>query len=251
MNLIGQKFIRSFLELPGIVITLSFFFFFTRWRKYSFCILIILLYFFSTGLGARILGIYSISITTAPSERAEAIVILGGGILKGKTNEEYNLNTVSIARLMKGYLLFRERKLPVFLSGGKIWGNESQGESQIMKNILLQLGVPEENIVVEDNSRNTWENARFTTELLQKKGITTFYLVSSQSHIKRALFAFAYFYPNSVIIPVSAHATYHQGPFRLEELLPSLEAFSASCTLFHEWWGLLLYRLKAKHLLMK
>lgn len=250
MNLIGQKIIGSFLELPGIIITLFSFFFFTRWRKYGFCILTILLYFFSTGLGARTLGIHPIP-TTVPSERAEAIVILGGGTLKGKTSEEYTLNPVSIARLMKGYLLFRERKLPIFLSGGTVWRNESQSESQIMKNILLQLGVPEENIVIEENSRNTWENARFTTELLQKKSITTFYLVSSQSHLKRALFAFAYFYPNSTIIPVSAYATYHQGPFHLEELLPSLEAFSASCILLHEWWGLLLYRLKAKHLLVK
>lgn len=250
MNLIGQKIIGSFLEPPGIIIILFFFFFFTRWRKYGFCILIILLYFFSTGLGARIFEIYSSPITL-PSDRAEAIVILGGGTLKGKTSEEYTLHPVSIARLMKGYLLFRERNLPIFLSGGTIWGDELQNESQIMKNILLQLGVPEENITTEERSRTTWENARFTTELLQKKGITTFYLVSSQSHLKRAIFAFTYFYPNSTIIPVSAYATYHQGPFHLKEFLPSLEAFSASCILFHEWWGLLLYRLKAEHFLVK
>ncbi|MGB9553182.1 MAG: YdcF family protein, partial [bacterium] len=182
-----------------------------------------------------------------PGKNPEAIVILGGGTLFDERSGEHTLHPISALRLLRGYFLFQEKKLPIFVSGGTLWGKEPQSEGELMKAMLVKLGVPEEEIVVEENSRTTWENAQFVTPLLQERNIRTFYLVSSQAHLPRALLAFTHFYPESLIIPVPAHPTCDRGSLSLNDFLPSLEALFTSNTLFHEWWGLLLYRLKAKY----
>ena len=56
-----------------------------------------------------------------------------------------------------------------------------------MYDYLVEHGVDGENIVLEDNSGNTWENIRFTQELLQEAGVDTgeMLVVSNGFHLAR------------------------------------------------------------------
>ncbi|WP_425456884.1 YdcF family protein [Balnearium lithotrophicum] len=47
-----------------------------------------------------------------------------------------------------------------------------------MKRFLVELGIPEDKIIEEKKSRNTLENALFTREILETKGIDKICLVT-------------------------------------------------------------------------
>lgn len=240
-----QKIGGALLEPPGIFLVgfLILLLESRRVKKYGFPVLLALMYLFSTGLGARLLYPYFDFPYQPATTKPEAIVILGGGTLFDQKTETQTLHPVSAMRLLQGYFLFQKEHLPCLVSGGTLWGKEPRGEGELMQEMLLGLGVPAEKIIVENHARTTWENARFVVPLLKERGITTFYLVSSQTHLRRAVFAFTHFYPESHIVPVPAHPAFDRKPTTLEDFLPSLEALSASSAFFHEWWGLLFYRL--------
>ena len=56
-----------------------------------------------------------------------------------------------------------------------------------MKALLLRLGVPDEAIVMETQSRNTAENALYTGEILRERGFARVLLVTSALHMPRAM----------------------------------------------------------------
>ena len=110
-----------------------------------------------------------------------------------------------------------------------------------MAKILLSWGVPPEDIIQEDQSRTTWENAERCADILKEKNWRSFYLVTSETHLKRSILSFRFFLPDTVIIPVSAHPPYDRAPLSFVDFLPSLQAFYAIAQIIHEYAGLLSY----------
>lgn len=77
--------------------------------------------------------------------------------------------------------------MTVVVTGGK-GDDEHMSEAQCMYNYLTEHGVNGENIYMEDQSRNTWQNANYTMDLLIQNGydITDdVVLVSSGFHLAR------------------------------------------------------------------
>ena len=77
--------------------------------------------------------------------------------------------------------------MTVVVTGGK-GDDEHMSEAQCMYEYLTAHGVDGENIYMEDQSRNTWQNANYTLDLLGEKGydITDdVLLVSSGFHLAR------------------------------------------------------------------
>jgi uncharacterized SAM-binding protein YcdF (DUF218 family) len=91
----------------------------------------------------------------------DAIVILGGGA--------YNtgiLKEDSTKRLLTGFVLHKQTDLPIILSGGASIG--ALPEAEIMKGLLLTLGVDKGKIHTEVNSRDTEENAQEVKKLCER-----------------------------------------------------------------------------------
>ena len=228
-----QKFLGAFLTLPGILVTIPLILFLRSLIKekatWSFLLLALLSYFFSTGGGIYLLprDVSSIEVTTTP----QAIVVLGGGRVS------------SFLRTYQALLLWKEEQVPLILSGGKIEEGSKTSEAEMMKELLLTWEVNPEDICLEPLSRTTWENALYVTEILREKGWQTFYLVTSEAHLKRACFSFRHFYPEAHIIPVSSNPLYNFSAPSWIDFLPSGEAFSAWVEIIHEYAGYLFYRL--------
>ena len=125
------------------------------------------------------------------AHKPTAIVILGGGaeVLAPEYGVS-NLTTASLARLRYGVWLHRETGLPMAFSGGIGWAQrDGQAEAQIASRIAAQdFGRPLK--WVEDNSRDTRENAIRTLALLRADGITRIVLVTQGTHMPRALKVF-------------------------------------------------------------
>ena len=80
----------------------------------------------------------------------------------------------------------------IFLSGGSgHFGDPGANtESALTKKLLVQLGIPAERIEMEEKSRTTAENARFSLEALKPKPGERWLLVTSASHMPRSVGTF-------------------------------------------------------------
>jgi uncharacterized SAM-binding protein YcdF (DUF218 family) len=120
-----------------------------------------------------------------------AIMVLGGGL--EPYAPEYgvgNLRYRSLERLRYGLWLGRETGLPVGFSGGVGWSQaDGTPEARIASQIAAtEFGRPLK--WIEENSRDTRENAVHSVALMRKSGIKHVVLVTNGWHMPRAMRAF-------------------------------------------------------------
>jgi uncharacterized SAM-binding protein YcdF (DUF218 family) len=147
-------------------------------------------------LSAARMGELKAQIKAAPrtedkSRASTAIVILGSG--RESFAPEYgvsNLTWGSLERLRYAAWLSRETGAPMAFSGGVGWAaTEGSTEAEVAQRVATQeLGRPIR--WLEDRSRDTRENARYTIALLKPAGVTHVILVTHGWHMPRALAAF-------------------------------------------------------------
>jgi uncharacterized SAM-binding protein YcdF (DUF218 family) len=122
-----------------------------------------------------------------PSDRFDAIVVLGGGVNeKGSLRPAVEPNSYSRNRTTCGVDLYQQGYAPTLvLTGGdaRVFGTGSQIAVE-MKRWALRLGVPESAVKIDTEARNTYENATGSKRLL---GPVSILLVSSASHLPRAV----------------------------------------------------------------
>lgn len=104
-----------------------------------------------------------------PEFDKDAIVILGCQIKKDGTLT--NLLKGRVDRAIEFDKMQKEKKGKEILfvpSGGK-GADEVIAEGDAMKNYLLEQGINENNILVDNKSKNTYENIKFSNELIKSK----------------------------------------------------------------------------------
>lgn len=122
-----------------------------------------------------------------PSDRFDAIVVLGGGIEeKGSLRPSTEPSSSSRNRTTCGVDLYQQGYAPkLVLTGGdaRVFGTSTQVAVE-MKRWAVRLGVPESATMIDTESRNTYENATGTKRLL---GAASILLVTSANHLPRAV----------------------------------------------------------------
>ena len=90
-------------------------------------------------------------------------------------------------RLLHTLQLYKMGKIKkILISGGHFFETDIH-EGKEIKNILILAGVPENDIVLEDKSLNTRENALFSAQILKEKFAgQTYLLITSAFHLRRA-----------------------------------------------------------------
>jgi uncharacterized SAM-binding protein YcdF (DUF218 family) len=112
-------------------------------------------------------------------DKADAIVVLGCQLFPGGRPSERMRRRVAL-----GVGLYREGAAPfILMSGG---GNGAMAEAAIMRDLAREAGVPETALLLETESRNTFENAAYTAHLLHGIGKIRIVLVSDRAHLPRA-----------------------------------------------------------------
>ncbi|NUM44311.1 MAG: YdcF family protein [Anaerolineales bacterium] len=131
---------------------------------------------------------------SAEIPQADAIVILGGGTHPPTYPRPGPEVDDAGDRMIYGARLYREGKAPVVLvTGGRLPWSFATGASeasQEMVDLLTFMGVPEEAILQEAESVNTYENGVFTKEILAPMGINRILLVTSAMHMPRSVAIF-------------------------------------------------------------
>jgi uncharacterized SAM-binding protein YcdF (DUF218 family) len=175
---------------------------------------------------------------------AEAIVVLGGGryYQAPEFGGQDSVNRRTLFRLRYAALLARKTGLPVIPSGGipLILG---KAEARINRDVLQdEFGVRVEHI--EQQSLTTWENARYTAQLMNKLGIGKIVLVTDAAHMPRAVYAFQHNNIDPIPAPTGFASTPIEGENFWLKILPNANALLTSYTALHEYLGLLWYRLR-------
>lgn len=118
----------------------------------------------------------------------EVYVLLGGGIIT--TTEDGNIpGIIPSVRIMKTAEYYKKYPKKIYISGGSPLQNK-ESESSVYARELISLGVQPEDIIIEEKSKNTNENAIFIREELEKNNIKNIILITSASHMKRSVFIF-------------------------------------------------------------
>jgi uncharacterized SAM-binding protein YcdF (DUF218 family) len=110
--------------------------------------------------------------------------------------------------------------------------------AKVMGEVLVELGVPRDQLEIENQSRTTVQSAANLVAPLQGQ---EFFLVTSAGHMARSLAVMAKAGLKCVPVP-----TDHQGPRRWQngELAPSPESLKVSDLAVHEYLGRIWYRLR-------
>lgn len=257
MFLYLSKLIPLFFYPIGLATILTLFSLFWIWRKRlrlavsSIALSIFILLFFSAPVVSKWLlgtleGQYP-AVAVEKWPRVQAIVVLGGSLRSPNTRHtDIELSEAS-DRILEAARLYKAQKAPIILmSGGNIDFLSAANlppESQLMAQLAEEFDVPKAVLLTETTSRNTYENAKNSWEILHPKGINQILLVTSAFHMPRSVAIF-----NKIgftVIP--ATTDFLSGDDDVDWLLntlPSAEALSNSTLALKEWVGLLTYRLR-------
>lgn len=150
------------------------------------------LYLLSTGAVAdRLMGDLEGVYEVPEAPEGDVIIMLGGGAIAGVRDVDGvgMLAQSPSARLLTVVRLYRIHHLPILLSGGQVF-SDTGSEAEIARRVLRSLGVPDEMIYTETQSRTTGQNAQYTTQILRREGFVHPILVTSAFHLPRAVLNF-------------------------------------------------------------
>ena len=174
--------------------------------------------------------------------------IVLGGYTKGGTYATDRLVLSQAGnRIVDAIFLYKRglvKRLLITGGDGRLMG-DSYPESYWVKNYLLEIGVKPEDILFEDQSRNTHENALFSKQLLDKQGFTNpkVLLLTSAFHIYRSQACFKKVGLNTQPFPthfIAEKLTVQPQTW----LTPNAELFNNWEMFLKEWVGYLVYKVQ-------
>ena len=174
----------------------------------------------------------------------DAIVVLAGGVRDAdELRPEAVLAEGSLVRTLCAARLYHAGPArPMIVAGGSATGPPAPGP--LMAGLLVELGVPEEDVIVEDQSRNTFENARESVRLLRERGLTRPALVTEAVHLPRSVRSFHA--QGMQVVPAGCNYRASQFGGDLMWLLPNAGAASLVRVALHEWIGIMWYSLTGR-----
>jgi uncharacterized SAM-binding protein YcdF (DUF218 family) len=209
---------------------------FSKATAITLLITLLLMLFIGSGLASMLL-IDNLALTT-PSEdlhwgKRNGIILLGAGNVK--LSNEVKPNVLSYSRIFEAAKLYalckkNAQQCLIIASGGDPL-HTNKSEAVAYKEELAKIGVNPADIITESISRNTFENAKFTAQILKTDHFDHLYLVTSGVHMKRSLLFFSYFGIN----PIPMAADYLRTNL---SLIPLSYNFAVADWAIHEYLGI-------------
>ena len=181
----------------------------------------------------------------AETPAADVAIVLGGAIGQ-PLPPRVTIDLHDAAdRVLHAARLYRAGKVRhVLVSAGNIpWIPAVRSEAELIRDLLVEWGVAPAAIELGTASRNTYENAQEVERMLRARGFKSALLVTSASHMPRAMATF-----RRAGVPVVAATTdvsvVDSGHIDVLEWLPSADALAATTGAIKEWLGYWVYRVR-------
>lgn len=121
-------------------------------------------------------------------EKGEIYILLGGGIITNTLDGNVPLKNAN-GRILKTAQLYNKNPKKIYISGGSPLQNK-ESESSVYKRELVLLGIPEEDIIIEERSKTTKENSTYIKWIMNEKNIKSGVLITSAIHMPRSMEVF-------------------------------------------------------------
>ncbi len=192
-------FISPLCILSLVILTQLFIIFFIQSKKlvifFSKLFLILFLFFGYSPLSNFLLSKIEdyIQPSKYPVQQLTGVIILGGSVdsgLESKERNEVSLNS-SAERLTKALEIYKKNPRLLILFSGSSGEIKHKGwsEPDMAKKFFLDQGVKIDNLIFENKSRNTFENIKYSKDIITNyKG--TWGLITSANHMPRSFFTF-------------------------------------------------------------
>ena len=180
-------------------------------------------------------------VSRVPAE-VRYIVVLGGDIRSHHAFANQSLGDSSLARVTEAIRLTRlailnNKNTKLILSGGGLGATTS---AKAMYAFALQNGVPKQNLILENRSLDTEDEAQQLQPILRK---TPFLLVTSAVHMPRSMLMFSSLDMKPIAAPCefNGHRYYS---IRVLNFIPSATIAARFHLAWHEILGMTWYRLR-------
>lgn len=184
-----------------------------------------------------------VSVASLPP--ADAIVVLGGSVTPPETPGRFVDLGSGADRVWHAARLYKADKAPlVLLSGGSDPAYSVMSEAKAMQLFLRDLGVPDRAVLLEQESRNTRQNAENSARLLRARGLNRILLVTSALHMERARREFEN--QGLKVIPAVTDREAGEPPPIPWRYLPDADSLSASARAMKELVGLFVVGLRER-----
>jgi len=177
-------------------------------------------------------------------ENADAIVVLGGSInILTKYPQRIELGSSS-DRMTESIELFYLKKAPIllFTGGSGVLFQQDLREATFAKKFFNNFGIPDDSLILEDESKNTYENAIFSKKILTERKMNKIILVTSAFHMERSIRIF-----REQGFEVQAFPTDYKSlinDFNWDVLIPNTGFLENSTIAIKEIVGILVYKWK-------
>jgi len=242
--------ILSFLYSPAFWIFFLLVFsliFFNNKKKLKLNIICSLVFYFifsNSFIVDEVMRLWEMPLTTEVQTEYDAGILLGGGMvtLDAKTQRLIFLHNTD--RFLQTLKLYKEKRIKkIIIAGGAgclLFPNIA--EAPLLKKYLLDINIPEKDIYIDSLSNNTYQNALYTKEIIEKsfskKG--KYLLITSAVHMRRSLACF-----KKLEIDVTPYTTTkHSGERRYQIdhlLMPNHQSFGYWEEFNHEFFGYIAY----------
>ncbi|WP_428533908.1 YdcF family protein [Rhodopila sp.] len=179
--------------------------------------------------------------TTRPADHPpRAIVVLSAD--ETRTDQEKlgaRPGLLTLDRLRTAAMMHRRTGLPILVSGGVPRPGDASVAAVMAQSLQDDFRTPVR--WVEPKSADTWQNARFSADILRADGIDSIYLVTHSWHMRRAILAF-----RQAGLTVTAAPTDLDAPPRLDlgDFIPRVSAWQTGYYALHEWIGYAFYTMR-------
>ena len=177
-----------------------------------------------------------------------AIIVLAGGWSKDENGVPFQPSISTMERLYAAIKLSKEIPSCKFLimSGGyDIYSEPTVSVASIMQDAAKTMDCRAE-IILEDKSRNTDENLKYSAEIIKQLGVKHVVIVTSNSHMERSMNFARQYIPEDIKV-----YAYPSGGYRpkmdmtLDAFLPDVRALSTSCGAIKELVGNIVAKLSS------
>ena len=174
------------------------------------------------------------------------IIVLGGSedVERSHTWQMPLVNGAGDRVFKAAALAHQFPEIPILITGrnGALDPSERK-QGNIVAELLVDLDVPRERLLIEEDSRNTFENARLSIDLIEELSEGTWVLVTSAFHMPRAMATFCSAgWTNLVAWPTDYRTSYFRAGVGWD---PAQHITDLNLGL-KEWIGITAYRLTGR-----
>lgn len=219
-----------------------------RWKKRLFWVAFGALLFFSNEFIANeIMNLWEVKTTAYKDMRPHdlGIVLTGSTIPMLKPNDRvyFQRGADRVTHTVQLYKLGLLKRIMISGGSGRLMG-EDEPEADKFKKAMVMMGIPPEDIFIENETRNTYESAERVRPMLDSLHFRPedCLLITSAFHMRRTLACYRKVGLN--IEPFTTDFYGHPRFFYPDGLLiPKLEAMLLWHKLIKEWVGMLAYKI--------